>query len=201
MPPITQPLFTGASASCGALPQRQLADHRVLVVPGLHGSGPDHWQSRWQQRYPGFERVEQQRWDVPDLPRWSDWLDQALRRSPRPVLIVAHSFGVLTSVHRAAAGAANVIAALLVAPADPDKFGVASLVQDVSLPFPSIVVGSTNDPWMSSDRAAYWAAVWGSEFVNAGALGHINAESGLGDWDDGQALLQRLAGEMLGPAR
>jgi uncharacterized protein len=201
MPSITQPFLTGASASCDVLPQCGLADYRVLIVPGLHGSGPDHWQSRWQQLYPGFERVEQARWDVPDLPLWSDRLDQTLQRSSRPVLLVAHSFGVLTSVHRAAAGAANVIAALLVAPADPDKFGVSSLLPQVPLPFPSIMVGSTNDPWMSSDRAACWAAVWGSEFVNAGALGHVNAESDLGDWDVGQALLQRLAAGMGKPAR
>jgi uncharacterized protein len=183
---------TDINHSDDELPEPSFAGYRVLVVPGLHGSGPDHWQSRWQQRYPHFERVEQARWDVPDLLAWSERLGQALRRSPEPVVVIAHSFGALTCVHRGGGGKFPMAAALLVAPADPDKFGVASLLPQVSLPFPSIVVGSSNDPWMSADRAAYWARLWGSKFVNAGALGHINAESGLGDWKDGQALLQRL---------
>lgn len=82
---------------------------------------------------------------------------------------------------------------LLVAPADPDKFGVTKKLIDVKLSCPSIVVGSSNDPWMKAHQAAYWAQVWGSEFINVGALGHVNAESRLGDWLFGLSLLQRLA--------
>ncbi len=66
-------------------------------------------------------------------------------------------------------------------------------VAPIRLPFPSILVGSTNDPWMRLEDARYWAKVWGSEFVNAGALGHINADSGLGCWRNGLTLLQQLA--------
>lgn len=166
---------------------------RVLIVPGLNSSGPEHWQTRWERLYPGFERVEQERWDQPVLEVWSERLDRALRCSNRPTLIVAHSFGCLTTVHCAAAMQSNVVGALLVAPADPAKFGVTEQVTGIRLPFPSIVVGSTNDPWMESRHAARWAKTWGSEFINAGALGHINAESELGDWQFGQRLLQRLA--------
>ncbi|ASU39374.1 alpha/beta hydrolase [Herbaspirillum sp. meg3] len=169
----------------------RLADFRVLVVPGLHGSGPDHWQSRWQRLYPSFERVEQDRWDTPDLPVWSQRLLDVLQRDARPTLIVAHSFGCLTTVYRAAADAGLIAGALLVAPADPVKFSVADSVQ-VALPFPSIVVGSGDDPWMTAERAQYWAGVWGSEFVYAGEVGHINSESGLGDWVEGQEVLGRL---------
>ncbi|MFL9922781.1 alpha/beta hydrolase [Herbaspirillum lusitanum] len=174
----------------------RLSDFRILVVPGLHGSGPGHWQSRWQRLYPAFERVEQEHWDQPDLPRWSQRLDERLQQSERPVVIVAHSFGCLTTVHCTARGHADgaqnkIAAALLVAPADPDKFQVASLVER-ALPFPALVVGSSNDPWMTAPRAAHWAAVWGADFLDAGALGHINAESGLGDWAAGQSLLQQL---------
>ena len=52
-----------------------LAEFRVLIAPGLHNSGPDHWQSRWQRLFPAFERVQQDDWDVPDLARWSARLD------------------------------------------------------------------------------------------------------------------------------
>jgi len=173
----------------------RLADFRVLVVPGLHGSGTEHWQSRWQQLHPSFERVEQAQWDTPDLPVWSRRLDDVLHGDARPTLIVAHSFGCLTTVHRAAAGAGPVVGALLVAPADPVKFNVLDAVQ-IALPFPSIVVGSGDDPWMTAARAEHWAGVWGSEFVYAGELGHINAESGLGEWEFGQELLGRLLGRV-----
>jgi predicted alpha/beta hydrolase family esterase len=166
----------------------RIADFRVLVVPGLDGSGPEHWQSRWQRLYPAFERVEQDRWDVADLPVWSSRLQEVLAQDARPTVIVAHSFGCLTTVHRVGLDAGHIVGALLVAPADPEKFKVADIVQ-VRLPFPSVVIGSTDDPWMSAERAEHWAGVWGSEFVNAGAVGHINTASGLGDWPDGQDVL------------
>jgi uncharacterized protein len=166
---------------------------RILIVPGLHGSDHRHWQSRWQCRYPSFERVVQVRWDVPHLPTWSERLGQVLHQSARPTLVVAHSFGCLATLHRAHAGAPNLVGALLVAPADPVKFSVVESLLDVRLACPSVTVGSLDDPWMEGRRAAEWAKIWVSEFVDAGALGHINAESGLGDWPFGLALLRRLA--------
>jgi predicted alpha/beta hydrolase family esterase len=171
-----------------------IRDCRVLVVPGLHGSGPGHWQSRWERLYPAFERVEQDCWERPDLPVWSQRLQQVLGERRTPSLLVAHSFGCLTTVdcmRKGGADLSHVVGALLVAPADPLKFQVAGLVQH-RLPFPSLLVGSRDDPWMSAARAAHWAQVWGSEFIDAGALGHINADSGLGDWPAGQLLLQQL---------
>jgi predicted alpha/beta hydrolase family esterase len=170
-----------------------LSQFRVLVAPGLHNSGPAHWQSRWQRLYPGFERVEQARWDQPVLSRWSARLDAVLAQDARPTLIVAHSFGTLAAAHSLGRGAGQVAGVLLVGPADPDKFGVAELLPQDELPVPSILVASTNDPWMTAAKAERWARRWGSEFVNAGALGHINAESGLGDWVFGQRLLHKLA--------
>lgn len=76
---------------------QQLNQFRILVAPGLHNSGPDHWQSRWQRLYPRFERVEQKRWSDPVLLRWADRLDEVLDEDRRPTLIVAHSFGCLTT--------------------------------------------------------------------------------------------------------
>lgn len=170
-----------------------LSDFRVLLMPGLHGSGVQHWQSRWQRLYPAFERVEQDDWDDPQLPLWSRQLDLLRARDPRPTLVVAHSFGCLATVHSIARDGANVAALLLVAPADPDKFGVAALLPQAALGCPSLVISSSNDPWMGAPRAAQWAARWGSTFIDAGALGHINAESQLEDWPYGLARLQALA--------
>jgi predicted alpha/beta hydrolase family esterase len=170
-----------------------LSQFRVLVAPGLHNSGKEHWQSRWQRLYSSFERVEQDDWEQPDLLRWSARLDQVRRADRRPTLIVAHSFGSLATAHSVAADPSAVAGVLLVAPADPDKFGVAALLPQGPLPCPSIMIGSRDDPWMTAERAALWAARWGSDFVDGGALGHINAESGLGDWLDGQRQLQLLA--------
>jgi predicted alpha/beta hydrolase family esterase len=171
----------------------QHAAYRILTLPGLYGSGVDHWQSRWEALHPWFERVVQDDWHTPDLPRWADKLEQALRASDKPVLIAAHSFGCLTTVHAAARGAPNLAGALMVAPADPGKFGLAEILSGCALAFPAIVLGSTTDPWMSEERASYWAGQWGAHYRCLGAVGHINAETGLGDWPEGLALLQSLA--------
>jgi predicted alpha/beta hydrolase family esterase len=170
----------------------RLTDFRILVAPGLHGSGDGHWQTRWEDLHPAFERIEQWHWDRPDLHAWSAQVGHVLRRSRRPAVVVAHSFGCLATLHRAASMPANLAAVLLVAPADPRKFGYERELAEVRLAIPSIVIGSQDDPWMPADRARTWAAWWGAQFVNAGALGHINAESGLGAWPAGLAMLERL---------
>jgi predicted alpha/beta hydrolase family esterase len=170
-----------------------LARFRVLIAPGLHNSGPDHWQSRWQRLFPAFERVQQDDWEAPDLSRWSARVDQVRRRDNRPTLVVAHSFGSLATVHSLARDPAGIAGVLMVAPADPDKFNVAALLPRHELPVPTIMVGSTNDPWMAAPRAELWARRWRSRFINGGPLGHINAESGLGDWPEGLETLYFLA--------
>lgn len=167
-------------------------DVHVIIVPGLHNSGPDHWQTRWQRCHPEFDRIEQDNWDRPDLAAWSARLDAVRARDPRPALFIAHSFGCLTAVHSIARDPEGVAGALLVAPADPEKFGVSNILSTTPLPCATLMIGSSNDPWMRADQAARWARAWGSELVEAGALGHINAESGLGEWAFGQACLQRL---------
>jgi predicted alpha/beta hydrolase family esterase len=170
----------------------KLKRFRILIVPGLHDSGPQHWQTRWQQRFPAFERVEQRHWDSPDIEQWTRQLACMLRRSARPTLVIAHSFGCLAAVRCAMAGARNLAGMLLVAPADPEKFGLSALLDQASLPCPATVVASEDDPWMAADRAASWAQRWDADFISAGRLGHINAESGLGEWEQGWAQLERL---------
>jgi predicted alpha/beta hydrolase family esterase len=54
------------------------------------------------------------------------------------------------------------------------------------------VIASDDDPYVSIDRARGFAAAWGATFVAAGAVGHINAASGLGDWPAGRRALDAL---------
>jgi predicted alpha/beta hydrolase family esterase len=45
---------------------------------------------------------------------------------------------------------------------------------------------------MTQKTARRLAVDWKSRFVNAGAVGHINLDSGHGPWLEGEALLQEL---------
>ncbi|MBI3228675.1 MAG: alpha/beta hydrolase [Burkholderiales bacterium] len=173
-------------------PAELSAQLRVLLVPGLHGSGAGHWQTRWQALYPEFVWVGQRRADLPELEVWAERVHRVLTASPQPTIIVAHSFGCLASLHCAMRGVANLRGLLLVAPADPLKFDLEQQMLAVRLRIPATVIASTTDPWMASARAALWATRWQTQFVNAGPVGHINADSALGDWPLGLAHLQRL---------
>ena len=164
----------------------------ALIVPGLGNSGPDHWQSWWQALEPESVRVEQENWTTPDLLRWAATLAAALDSEGRPVWIVAHSFGCLAAVVAATARPGSVRGAFLVAPADPQKFDVARHLPQTALPFPSLLVASSTDPWMKLMTAALWAERWGSRLVNIGAAGHVNPASGFGPWIEGRALFGRL---------
>jgi hypothetical protein len=172
--------------------QERSQDFQVLVVPGLHNSGAGHWQTVWQEAHPDWVRVPQDDWSQPDLLAWTARLEAVRRRDARPALLVAHSFGCLASVRAMAREASAYLGALLVAPADPHKFGVDSLLPQASLAVPAVLISSANDPWMRADHAAAWAGRWGAELVEAGPLGHINAESDLGNWPDGKRQLRRV---------
>jgi predicted alpha/beta hydrolase family esterase len=169
----------------------------VLVLPGLYNSGPDHWQSRWETANPEFRRVRQDDWERPRCADWVVRLDAAVRATPDAVL-VAHSSSCALVAHWAgAAGSARVRGALLVAPSDPEAAsypqgpaGFAPMPLD-PLPFPSVVVASTNDPYVTLDRARTFADGWGRS-RDRRRCGHLNGESGLGDWPAGFALLQEL---------
>ena len=174
----------------------------VLILPGIGNSGPEHWQTRWIARDAGCERVVQDEWDAPRLADWVARLDQVMARRDAPALLVAHSAGcVLTAAWAAAAApgqVAKVCAALLVAPSDPDgpnyppaPIGFSPVVLR-RLPFHSITVASDDDPYATLERSREFAAAWGSQLVEMPGTGHINADSQLGDWDAGYALLQAL---------
>lgn len=180
-----------------------LTSPMILTVPGLGGSGEGHWQTRWEDRYPWFSRVDLGLWDNPDRNLWVERLDAAIRRATGPVILVAHSLGCQLVAWWAALSSPSyrqpVAGALLVAPADPDhglacnrisRFGPPPLHP---MPFPTVLVASRNDPYASFDRSALFAKSWGSHLVDAGDAGHINAESGLGDWPLGLSLVDRLS--------
>lgn len=151
----------------------------TLIIPGLYSSGPGHWQTWLEEQLPDTLRVIQSDWKKPDLDEWSRRVRRDIARNPGRHIIVAHSFGVLAGIHAASGLADRIDGALLVAPADPDKFSVAARLPQQPLPFPAVVVASSNDPWMDLWTAASWADRWGADFVNLGDAGHINADFGL----------------------
>ncbi len=172
----------------------------VLLLPGWLNSGPAHWQSRWEALH-GHRRVEQADWEWPRRGDWMARLDEVLLESPQRVLLAAHSLGCQLVASWAAHSrhTDRVAGALLVAPPDterddtpPNLFNWRPIVRQ-RLPFASLAVVSSDDPFCTLDRARAMAAHWGSELVEIGARGHINGDSGLGDWPEGLDLLQRVA--------
>jgi predicted alpha/beta hydrolase family esterase len=156
---------------------------RLLVVPGLHDSGPAHWQTWLQSRHAGALRVTQDDWHQPDLERWAARITHTLAQAggSAPWVAAAHSFGCLALVrHLQSRPDSPVRAALLVAPADPARFGLDERVADQPLDLHATLVASRNDPWMALPQAALWARRWGCRWIDLGAAGHINAESGFG---------------------
>jgi uncharacterized protein len=177
-------------------------DVRTLILPGLYDSGPDHWQSRWERLDASCERVVQREWATPQCAEWVATLDSAIASSSRPVVLVGHSSSCGMVAHWARQATDDqlrkVRGALLVAPSDPlgpayppGPTGFAPIPMQ-RLPFPSIVVASSNDEYVTLPKAREYADAWGSEFSALGEYGHINGASGLGDWADGYAMLGRL---------
>ena len=171
----------------------------VLMLPGWQGSSPDHWQSRWERLH-GYRRVEQHDWMRPLRGDWIARLEDVLLACDGPAVLVAHSLGC----QHVAAWAAHsrnthlVRAALLVAPPDVERDDVRALLPSwspivlVNLPFKTLMFASSNDPFCSPGRARQFAAAWGAKLVDAGARGHLNADSGLGDWPEAHEHLQQL---------
>ncbi len=172
---------------------------RVLLLPGWLDSGPGHWQTRWEQTF-GWRRVEQADWVWPRRGDWMARLDEVLLEDDAPALLAAHSLGCHLVAAWAAASAhtARVHGALLVAPPDtercdtpPQLAGWRPMVRQ-RLPFRALVVISDDDPFSTPQRARDLAAAWGADTLDAGAAGHLNAESGLADWPPGRRWLGQL---------
>lgn len=169
-----------------------------LIIPGLGNSGPQHWQTWFESTGNNFTRVEQKEWDAPVCEDWIARIDKAISAyDPATVVLIGHSLGCLTIVHWANQYKRTIKGALLVAPSDaeadlytfPAK-GFAPIPTN-KLDFTSIIVASSNDVWVSMERAEYFARCWGSELINIGEAGHINSASGHYQWHEGLALLQQ----------
>ncbi|CAN5602158.1 alpha/beta fold hydrolase [soil metagenome] len=166
---------------------------RLLVIPGLHGSGDAHWQTWLQSHFKDAARVEQDDWTTPDLDVWARRVGETIEAHGGGAWVAAaHSFGTLALARYLQTRGSGIAAALFVAPADPAKFAVGPLLPQDRLPIPSALVASDTDPWMKAQIAHEWAQRWGSHYVNLGDAGHINVASGHGPLPRAKSLVTKL---------
>ncbi|MFI9803152.1 RBBP9/YdeN family alpha/beta hydrolase [Streptomyces sp. NPDC052301] len=184
----------------------------VVIVPGLRDHVADHWQTVLAGRLAEAGRVVR---TVPPLAGRRISLDAqvanlaaTLAPLDRPVLLVAHSAGVITTVHWAARHRADVRGALLATPADletplPDGHPTPAELAEhgwtpvprARLPFASILAASADDPLGAPGRVAELARNWGSQLVQLGAVGHLNPASGYGEWPRAEELIRMLVSD------
>ena len=175
-----------------------MSSNFYFTIPGLNNSGPGHWQTRWEKLY-GFTRIHQRDWDTPDMEDWVHTINEVIAPFPSEnVVLIAHSLGCCAVAHWADRYGPIIKGAFLVAPSDvegpnfpPGTTGFAPMPLS-PIPFPSMVIASEDDQYVSLIKAAYFAGKWNSSFFDIGAKGHINAASDLGDWPEGYELLQQL---------
>ena len=174
------------------------ADADILMLPGCSGAGPDHWQSRWEKKLSTARRVAPASRDAPDRDDWRANLIAIAKAGTRPVVLVAHSLGVISAVQAAPRLAGIVRGAFLVTPPDLDCAAVPQALRSFAptpreaLPFPAFLVASRTDPFCSFDTAEALARDWRALLVDAGPAGRIDAESGHGPWPEGLLLFSRL---------
>jgi predicted alpha/beta hydrolase family esterase len=183
-----------------------MIDATILIVPGLRDHVAEHWQTLLAAR---LKRAR----TVPPMGRKN--LDCAIRVAAieheanaidGPIIIVAHSGGVVTVAHWARQTRRPVKGALLATPADfeqPMRDGYPAMdtlaasgwlpIPRDRLPFPSIVAASQNDPLGRFDRIAKLAEAWGSRLVDLGFVGHLNPASGYGQWPDADNYITELS--------
>ena len=175
----------------------RISDFDILIIPGLGGSGPGHWQSRWEAKLSTARRVEQNNWLNPRLEDWTARIIAEVEAAQRPVLLVAHSLGVTAVVHAAPRLPKDVVrgAFLVTPPADSVLLEAAgpgfTPLPHAPLPFPSVLVASRTDPYAPYEESEEISYAWGSRLLDAGEAGHINNDSGHGPWPEG---LMSLAG-------
>lgn len=168
-----------------------------LIVPGLGNSGPEHWQTYFQNSGDNFFKVEQQEWDAPICEQWIETIDKkVLEFNLSSIVLIGHSLGCSTIAHWATKYNRQIKGALFVAPSDLESpkytfpaTGFAPIPLN-KIKFKTIVVASADDIWVTPDRAKYFADNWGSEFINIGNAGHINVSSGFTTWDKGLEILK-----------
>ncbi|ETX65967.1 MULTISPECIES: RBBP9/YdeN family alpha/beta hydrolase [Citrobacter] len=177
----------------------------VLIVPGLREHVAEHWQTHLAASLASVRSVPPLTQDKLNCRARVEAIAQALTQIDGPVILVAHSAGVLMTVHWALQHQHQIQGALLVTPPDLDALWPAQYpshetlqaggwypLPRTRLPFPSLVALSNNDPLASADAVRAMATDWGSEIVELGAVGHLNPASGFGPWPQGLELVRRL---------
>lgn len=171
----------------------------ILIVPGLHGAPPEHWLSWLEHELAGSQRVEQDDWNEPVLAHWAGRVKRAIDRAAGPVWIVAHGFGCLAALLAACDRTDRVAGALLVAPADPERYSadgpisdgedgrtrhpsVSGLLPQAPPGFTTLLVAHDRDPDMRLISASQWAERWGSRLVLSSALGDVDPALHTGPW-------------------
>lgn len=171
---------------------------RYLLVPGLFGSGTDHWQTHWESAF-AMDRVRQDDWDTPSFEDWAVGLENAVEACGHDVVLIAHSLGAVLVAKWGASTRRRVAGALLVAPSDTEASSFPECTYGFTpmplspLPFPSFVVSSTDDPYIAPSRSSELALAWRSEEIVLGPLGHIGASRKLGLWPEGLKVLSKVA--------
>jgi predicted alpha/beta hydrolase family esterase len=172
---------------------------QYFIIPGLGNSGPEHWQTYFEQSGENFKRIQQQEWDAPNCDHWIQTIDEALASTDLSnTVLIGHSLGCATIAHWAAKYHKIIKGALLIAPSDLEAplytfpaTGFAP-IPTAKINFPTIVVASADDPWVSMERATEFANNWGSELICIGNAGHINVASGFTKWTEGLDILKRF---------
>ena len=184
-----------------------MSDATVVLVPGLRGHVEDHWQTRLAASLPGARTVPPLGRTNPGLQARVTLLDQIVQDVDGPVVLVAHSAGVLVTVHWAAQySPTRVVGALLATPPafaaqlPPEYPSIDELrahgwlpIPRRPLPFPSILAVSTDDPLGNPVRLRGLATPGAAGCTRLGAVGHLNPASGFGDWPRGGRADRRAA--------
>jgi uncharacterized protein len=178
----------------------------IVIVPGLRDHVEEHWQTILATQLPNSVTVPRMGVDKLSCPAWVAILDRTLQAIDGPVVLVAHSGGVMITVHWAQQHRRPIKGALLAAPPDfetplPAGYPAMDVLQAhgwlptprTPLPFPSIVAASTNDPLGRYERVAELASAWGSRIVNVGAVGHLNPAAGYGAWPRAHEFIGELS--------
>ncbi|EGD53560.1 hypothetical protein SCNU_18587 [Gordonia neofelifaecis NRRL B-59395] len=187
-----------------------VAEPTYVIVPGLRGHVEEHWQTLLAATLEKSVIIPPI--DTIDLDTRVAALEAAVAGVDGPVILVAHSAGVPTTVYWASRTELSVAGALLATPPDLDKpLGAGHPTREEldaagwgplpmsELPMPTIVAASTDDPLAGLDKTTELAQAWGSRLVNLGEVGHLNPASGYGPWPAGAELLAELR-EMIGVA-
>lgn len=171
-----------------------------FVIPGLGNSDENHWQTLWERQHSNFKRIEQVEWFSPVSSDWIRLIELAIADVvDKKIILVAHSLGCLAVAQWSQQTQLKIDGALLVAPPDVNLLRNMENVHGFEelphrkLPFKSILIASSNDEYAGIETSEYYAQVWGSEFVNVGEKGHVNAKSNIGDWGEGFRFLSLIA--------